>query len=135
MTEYIARLLSYPGALQVVEFADGRVQLVGVRARRDGLLVGKELRALREHLPDTETRVAAIYRNDRLVRPAGDTVIELTEESITMTALEVLVSAAPSALAMTEESISIESPTVLVTAPPAELSLVAESITLVAPTR
>jgi trk system potassium uptake protein TrkA len=64
----------------VVDFADGRVQLVGVRARRDGLLVGRELRELREHLPDTETRVAAIYRNDRLVPAAGDTVIEEHDE-------------------------------------------------------
>src|SRR6202790_1468964 len=80
VTEYIARLLSYPGALQVVDFADGRVQLVGVRARRDGLLVGRELRTLREHLPDAETRVAAIYRNDRLGRPGGDTVIEENDE-------------------------------------------------------
>ena len=80
VTEYIARLLSYPGALQVVDFADGRVQLVGVRARRDGLLVGRELRTLREHLPDTEARIAAIYRNERLVRPAGDTVIEEHDE-------------------------------------------------------
>ena len=80
VTEYIAKLLSYPGALQVVDFADGRVQLVGVRARRDGLLVGRELRTLREHLPDTEARVAAIYRNDRLISPAGDTVIEDNDE-------------------------------------------------------
>jgi len=80
VTEYIARLLSYPGALQVVDFADGRVQLVGVRARRDGLLVGRELRALKEHLPDTEARVAAIYRNDRLVPAVGDSVIEENDE-------------------------------------------------------
>src|SRR5579871_2982468 len=80
VTEYIARLLSYPGALQVVDFADGRVQLVGVRARREGLLVGRELRTLREHLPDTEARVAAIYRNDRLIPPVGDTVIEENDE-------------------------------------------------------
>ena len=80
VTEYIAKLLSYPGALQVVDFADGRVQLVGLRARRDGLLVGRELRTLREHLPDTEARVAAIYRNDRLVPAAGDTVIEENDE-------------------------------------------------------
>ncbi|HWG76794.1 MAG TPA: Trk system potassium transporter TrkA [Steroidobacteraceae bacterium] len=80
VTEYIARLLSYPGALQVVDFADGRVQLVGVRARRDGLLVGRELRTLREHLPDIEARIAAIYRNDRLVRPSGDTIVEENDE-------------------------------------------------------
>ena len=80
VTEYIARLLSYPGALQVVDFADGRVQLVGVRARRDGLLVGRELRTLREHLPDIEARIAAIYRNDRLVSPGGDTIVEENDE-------------------------------------------------------
>jgi trk system potassium uptake protein TrkA len=80
VTEYIARLLSYPGALQVVEFANGRAQLVGVRARREGLLVGKQLRTLREHLPETDARVAAIYRNDRLIPADGDTVIEEHDE-------------------------------------------------------
>ena len=80
VTEYIARLLSYPGALQVVEFANGRAQLVGVRARREGLLVGKQLRTLREHLPETDARVAAIYRNDRLIPADGDTVIEEQDE-------------------------------------------------------
>jgi trk system potassium uptake protein len=80
VTEHIARLLSYPGALQVVEFADGRVHLVGLRARRDGLLVGKQLRTLREHLPDTDARVAAIYRDGRLLPVAGDTVIAEEDE-------------------------------------------------------
>jgi len=80
VTEHVARLLSYPGALQVVEFADGRVHLVGVRARRDGLLVGKQLRTLREHLPDTDARVAAIYREGRLLPVGGDTVIEEDDE-------------------------------------------------------
>jgi trk system potassium uptake protein TrkA len=80
VTEYIAKLLSFPGALQVVDFADGRVQLVGLRARRDGLLVGRQLRALKEHLPDTEARVAAIYRNDKLVPASGDTFVEEHDE-------------------------------------------------------
>ena len=80
VTEYIVRLLSFPGALQVLDFADGRVQLVGVRARREGLLVGRKLRALREHLPDVDTRVAAIYRNERLIQPEADVVIEENDE-------------------------------------------------------
>jgi len=80
VTEHVTRLLSYPGALQVVEFADGRVALVGLRARRDGLLVGRELRTLREHLPDTDARVAAIYREDRLIPVGGDTVIAEDDE-------------------------------------------------------
>ena len=35
VTEYVARLIRYPGALQVLDFADGRVRLVGIRARRE----------------------------------------------------------------------------------------------------
>jgi trk system potassium uptake protein len=80
VTEHITHLLSNPGALQVVDFADGRVQLAGVRARKEGLLVGKPLRLLREHLPGTDARVAAIYRNERLIPTDGDTVIEEHDE-------------------------------------------------------
>jgi trk system potassium uptake protein TrkA len=80
VTDYIAHLLSNPGALQVVDFADGRVQLAGVRARADGLLVGKPLRVLREHLPGSDVRVAAIYREGRLIPAAGDTVIAQNDE-------------------------------------------------------
>ena len=41
--EYIEQLILYPGALQVLEFANGRVRLVGARADEDGLLVGQQL--------------------------------------------------------------------------------------------
>jgi len=51
VTEYIARLIRYPGALQVLDFADGRVRLVGIRALQGGPLVGQALRTLREHIP------------------------------------------------------------------------------------
>jgi trk system potassium uptake protein TrkA len=80
VTEYIEQLIHYPGALQVLDFADGRVRLVGVRALRGGLLVGQELRALREHIPDTDARVAAIYRKGKSMVPSGDTVIDDGDE-------------------------------------------------------
>lgn len=88
VTEHIAKLLSFPGALQVVDFADGRVQLVGVRARKDGLLVGRQLRELKSHLPNTDARVAAIYRDSRLVRPDGDVTIEADDEVFFIAARE-----------------------------------------------
>ncbi|MGH8323334.1 MAG: NAD-binding protein, partial [Steroidobacteraceae bacterium] len=50
VTEYVERLIRYPGALQVLEFADGKVRLVGVRALRGGSLVGHCLRELPQHL-------------------------------------------------------------------------------------
>jgi trk system potassium uptake protein TrkA len=80
VTEYIEQLIRYPGALQVLDFADGKVRLVGVRALRGGLLVGQRLRALREHIRGTDARVAAIYRNGQSIVPQGDTVIEQGDE-------------------------------------------------------
>ena len=75
VTEYVARLIRYPGALQVLDFADGRVRLVGIRALQGGPLVGQALRTLREHIPTADARVAAIYRAGKSVKPEGDTVI------------------------------------------------------------
>jgi len=80
VTEYIEQLIHYPGALQVLNFADGKVRLAGVVAHRGGLLVGQELRQLRRHIPHTDARVAAIYRrradgSRENIKPEGDTVI------------------------------------------------------------
>ena len=78
--EYIEQLILYPGALQVLEFADGRVRLVGARADKNGLLVGQQLANLKEHIPNTEARIAAIYRNGKALQVTGDTVIEEGDE-------------------------------------------------------
>ncbi|MEY1660609.1 Trk system potassium transporter TrkA [Isoalcanivorax beigongshangi] len=80
VTDYIRRLIDLPGALQVVNFAGGRVQLVAVRAYYGGPLVGQALRALRQHMPNVDTRVAAIFRKNRALQPEGDTVIEADDE-------------------------------------------------------
>ena len=80
VTDYVQRLIQHPGTLQVLDFADGKVRLVGVRARRGGLLVGRSLRELPSHLPKMEVRVVAIYRDDRGIAPEGDTVIEDSDE-------------------------------------------------------
>ena len=80
VTNYICRLIEFPGALQVLDFADGRVQLVAVKAYHGGPLVGQELRYLRQHMPNVDTRVAAIFRRDRPILPEGSTVIEVDDE-------------------------------------------------------
>jgi trk system potassium uptake protein TrkA len=80
VTEHIERLIQNPGTLQVVDFADGRVRLVGMLARRGGLLVGQQLRTLRDHMPNAEARIAAIYRDGRPVDPEGDTVVQEGDE-------------------------------------------------------
>jgi len=78
--EYIEQLILFPGASQVLDFADGRVRLVGAKADRDGLLVGQRIATLKEHVPNTEGRIAAIYRQGKAMLPEGDTVIQEDDE-------------------------------------------------------
>jgi trk system potassium uptake protein TrkA len=78
--EYVEQLILYPGASQVLDFADGRVRLVGARADRDGLLVGQRIATLKDHIPNTEARIAAIYRDGKAMLPDGETVIQEGDE-------------------------------------------------------
>ena len=80
VTNYIKRLIEHPGALQVIDFAGGKAQLVAVKAYYGGPLIGQQLRQLREHMPNVDTRVAAIFRRDRPITPRGDTIIEADDE-------------------------------------------------------
>ena len=80
VTNYIKRLIEYPGSLQVIDFAGGKAQLVAIKAYYGGPLVGQQLRQLREHMPNVDMRVAAIFRRDRPILPQGDTVIEADDE-------------------------------------------------------
>ncbi|RLJ19001.1 Trk system potassium transporter TrkA [bacterium endosymbiont of Escarpia laminata] len=88
VTNYILRLVEYPGALQVLDFAGGRVRLVAVKAYYDGPLVGHKLRTLYDHIPNTDVRVAAIYREGEVIQPLGDTVIEVDDEVFFIAATE-----------------------------------------------
>ncbi|MBE0612424.1 MAG: Trk system potassium transporter TrkA [Burkholderiales bacterium] len=80
ITDYLVKLVQFPEALQVLEFADGRVSLVAVRAFEGGPLVGHQLQDLRKHIPNFDVRVAAIFRGDRPIVPEGTTVVETGDE-------------------------------------------------------
>ncbi|PHM29522.1 Trk system potassium transporter TrkA [Xenorhabdus budapestensis] len=78
--DYIYKLIQYPGALQVVNFSEGRISIVAVKAYYGGSLVGNALSSLREHMPHIDSKVAAIFRQDRPIRPQGSTIIEAGDE-------------------------------------------------------
>ncbi len=89
ITDYIQRLIEFPEALQVLEFAEGRVTLVCVRAYEGGLLVGKPIRAMREHLPSgVDARIAAVFRDHQPLEPEGGTIIEAGDEVFLLAASE-----------------------------------------------
>jgi trk system potassium uptake protein TrkA len=88
VTDYIMKLIEFPGALQVLDFADGRVRLVAVKAYHGGPLVGHALSTLYEHMPHVEARVAAIYREGVVIQPQGDTMIKEEDEVFFVAAAE-----------------------------------------------
>jgi len=80
VTDYILKLIEFPEALQVLEFADGLVSLIAVRAVAGGPLVSHPIQDLRRHMPNVDTRIVAIFRNDRAIQCEGATMIQPGDE-------------------------------------------------------
>ncbi len=88
LTEYIVKLVEFPEALQVLDFAGGQVSLVAVRAYQGGPMVGRPVKEIRSHMPNIDTRIVAIFRRDAAVLPDGDTVIEDGDEVFCLAAAD-----------------------------------------------
>jgi trk system potassium uptake protein TrkA len=88
VTNNIEQLIANPGSLQVLDFADGKISLVAVRAVKGGPIVGRELQEIRQHMPKIDTRVAAIFRRSQAIIPEGTTVIEPDDEVFFIAAQE-----------------------------------------------
>lgn len=87
VTAYIRKLIEYPEALQVLEFAQGLVSLIAVRAVAGGPLVRHSLAEIPQLVPDVEMRIVAIYRQDKvLAQLDGDTRIEPGDEVFVLAA-------------------------------------------------
>lgn len=78
--QHIKRLIEHPDALQVVNFAQGRVQMAAVRAFYGGTLVGHALGDMKKHMPQIDTKVVAIFRRNKAIIPTDDTIIEPDDE-------------------------------------------------------
>ena len=84
----IKSLLEQPEALQVVDMADGKVQVVVVKAYYGGFLVGRAIKELRHDLPQVEARIIAIFRKGQSIFPTPETIIEPDDEVIFIAAHE-----------------------------------------------
>ena len=88
VTRYIHKLIQYPEALQVMEFAEGRVCLVAVRAEVGSLLVGRTVVDIHEYVPRIEMRVVALYRQDAEVPDVKHAQILAGDEVFVLAATE-----------------------------------------------
>ena len=68
----IERLMSVPGAVDVGEFADGRIKFVGVYLEPGSRLAGVRLADLPSILQEDRPLIAAVVRDDQLIIPKGD---------------------------------------------------------------
>ncbi len=93
LTRYIVKLIEYPEAMQVREFAGGRACLVSTRAMVGAPMVGQTIGQVRVSMPDVALRLVAIYRRfpeepDRFVPCSATTRIEPGDEVFTLAARE-----------------------------------------------
>lgn len=88
VTDHIIGLLDYPGALQVLNFADDLVRLVAIRAQAGDKFIGETLYDIRKMTPKHDARVAAIFRGDRAIKPSRTTEIEPLDEVFYIAAKE-----------------------------------------------
>lgn len=64
VTDYIERIIEHPGALQVVDFADGLVRMVGVIVESAAPMTGRAPSHLHTLLPEIDACIVTVYRND-----------------------------------------------------------------------
>ena len=87
VTRYIRKLIEYPEALQVLEFARGLLSLIAVRAVAGGALVQHRLTDIPAMVPGAQMRIVAIYRQDKeLLQLDGATRIEAGDEVFVLAA-------------------------------------------------
>ena len=80
VTEHLVDLIKHPGAEQIESFANGSIKVVSVKAKKDGMLVNRELKSIKSDMPDTNTFVPAIYRKGKPLIPDGKTIIKENDE-------------------------------------------------------
>jgi len=75
ITEYVKNILDHPGAFQAFQFASGQVQVIAATVLSNGPLAGKKLSEFKNHLPNVEVKVVAIFRDKKFIIPNGETFI------------------------------------------------------------
>lgn len=75
-TEQLASPLNYTNSLQVLSFASDRVCMAIVQVHKGGLLIGREIADVSQHLLEgVDHQICAIYHDNCLIAPTPQIVI------------------------------------------------------------
>lgn len=80
VVRYIQKLIDYPEALQIVEFAKGRAYLIVVRATHGSKLANRTITEFRQQFIHAPVRVVAVYRGDHELACEGETQVQVGDE-------------------------------------------------------
>ena len=80
VSKYVQNLIEHPGALQVLNFANGKVQLVAIKVNANSQIVGKTVEKIFAGIKTMETSLMAMYRDQRVISINRDTVIEAGDD-------------------------------------------------------
>lgn len=76
----VMRRLQVPGAIDMVPFADGKVQVIATRLNEGCPVVDTPLRRLTELFPDLHIRVMGIVRDQEIMALSGDSSMAVGDE-------------------------------------------------------
>jgi len=82
VTRYLHSLIEFPEALQVVEFADGRVSVIMARVGHGSAMAHRPVDELREVWPDVSARVIDVLRAGRPLHAGSGTVVAPGDEVV-----------------------------------------------------
>ena len=87
VTNHLSRLITYPGASQVYNFAEGDIRMVLIRPYYGGVLIGKSLAEINQFLT-VPMRVVCLFREGKSVNLNGNTIIETGDQLLFLSASE-----------------------------------------------
>jgi trk system potassium uptake protein TrkA len=80
VSNYVQNLIEHPGALQVLNFANGKVQLVAIKINENSKTVGKTISKIFDDLQTMDTSIVAMYRGQDALSIDDDTIIEAGDD-------------------------------------------------------
>lgn len=87
--ERILRIIEVPGALDVAEFFDGKLKLVGCKLKADSKAAGKTAKEVRGLFNGKKNiLITALYRGSETIIPKGDTVLKAGDTVFSVTGTE-----------------------------------------------
>ncbi|MFZ0389981.1 MAG: Trk system potassium transporter TrkA [Calditrichia bacterium] len=76
----ITRLIRQSSATDVLEFAGGNIQLLGIRLEKNSPILRKPLKEIWQQVRDIDARVVAISRKERTIIPGGDDILMVGDQ-------------------------------------------------------